>query len=152
MKSIFVSNRSYDRAAALAADLKGEAIPFEEWDQRLHEIDILISSTAAPHAIVTRENLAPVMHQRPQRPLFVIDLAVPRDVEAEVNDLEGVYLYDIDSLKAIAQQGIDVRRKEVVLCEQFIERHVCEFHAWLEAGRVGPPQALPENICTRPQS
>ncbi len=131
VKSLFVSNRSFDRAAALAAEMGGEAIHFDQWDSRFHDIDILISSTAAPHAIVTKAKLGPVMHQRPERPLFVIDLAVPRDVEASVNDLDGAYLYDIDSLQAIAQQGMEFRRREIGVCERLIERHVAEFDQWL---------------------
>lgn len=138
VKSIFVSNRSYDRAAALAAEMGGEAIHFDQWDQRFHDIDILVSSTSAPHAIVTKQKLSPVMHQRPSRPLFVIDLAVPRDAEPAVNDLDGVYLYDIDSLQAIATQGMETRKREIVLCEQMIERHVNEFTQWLE----GPPSPV----------
>jgi glutamyl-tRNA reductase len=138
VKSIFVSNRSYDRAAVLAAEMGGEAIHFDEWDRRFHDIDILISSTAAPHAIVTKSKLHPVMHQRPERPLFVIDLAVPRDVEPAVNDLDGVYLYDIDSLQAIAAHGMEIRRREIVLCEQMIERHVNEFTEWL----AGPAPSI----------
>lgn len=137
VKSIFVANRTYERAAALAAEMGGEAIRFEECERRFHEIDILISSTAAPHYIVTHAKLAPVMSQRPDRPLFVIDLAVPRDVEPSVNDLEGAYLYDIDSLQAIAKQGLEVRRKEVTHCEELIARHVGEFHHWLGAARPG---------------
>ena len=141
VKSIIVSNRSYDRAAALASEMGGKAVAFEEWDQVLSDTDILISSTAAPHAIVTREKLAPVMHGRPERPLFVIDLAVPRDVEPGVNDLDGVYLYDIDSLQAIAQQGIESRRREITVCETLIERHVSEFVQWL---------AMDPTTCTPP--
>lgn len=135
VKSIIVSNRSYDRAAALAAEMGGEAIHFDEWDRRFQEIDILISSTAAPHTIVTPAKLTPVMCRRQDRPLFVIDLAVPRDVEPAVNDLEGVYLYDIDSLHAIARQGLEIRRREVALCDGLIARHVAEFTEWLN----GPP-------------
>jgi len=135
VKSVFVANRTYDRAAALAAEMGGEAIRFEECDRRYHEIDILISSTSAPHAIVTYDKIAPVMSQRPGRPLFIIDLAVPRDVEPSVNDIEGTYLYDIDSLQAIARQGIEMRRQEVSRCEQLIARHVGEFHEWLGAKR-----------------
>ena len=116
----------------------------DEWDRRLQETDILISSTAAPHAVVTREKLAPVMHGRPARPLFVIDLAVPRDVEPEVNNLDGVYLYDIDSLQAIAQQGIETRRKEIVVCETLIGRHVTEFVQWLGADPAARPVSLRE--------
>lgn len=136
VKSIFVSNRSYDRAAALAAEMGGNAIHFGEWEGPLRDIDILIGSTAAPHPVLTREKLAPVMSQRKDRPLFVIDLAVPRDVEPSVNKLEGVYLYDIDSLQAIAQQSMEIRRKELSLCEQMIERHVNEFSSWLTNEKV----------------
>ena len=102
----------------MPAELGGEAVPFGEWEEPLHDIDILVGSTAAPHPVLTREKLEPVMKQRRNRPLFVIDLAVPRDVEPAVNALDGVYLYDIDSLQAIAEQSMEVRRKELSLCEQ----------------------------------
>ena len=131
VKTIFVANRTFDRAAALAAEMGGEAIRFEECEGRYGEIDILISSTAAPHYLVTKAKLAPVMHRRRGRPLFVIDLAVPRDVEPAVNDLDGAFLYDIDSLQTIARQGMEIRRKEVAHCEELLARHVEEFHGWL---------------------
>jgi len=140
-KSIFVTNRSFDRASALAAELHGEAIHFDQWHNRFSEIDILISSTAAPHALVTREKLAPVMRARRDRPLFVIDLAVPRDVEPAVNKLDGVYLYDIDSLRAIAEQSLASRRQELSLCEILIERHVAEFSEWLASSGAPIPNA-----------
>lgn len=142
VKSIIVSNRSYDRAASLAAEMGGEAIHFDMWERRFHETDILVSSTAAPHAVVTRAKLAPVMHTRPQRPLFVIDLAVPRDVEPDVNKLQGVYLYDIDSLQAIARRGLEVRKREMATCEDLIARHVSEFGAWLATPPTRPPLAF----------
>src|SRR4051812_26937736 len=106
VKAIFVANRSYDRAAALAGKMGGKAIHFEEWANDFPVVDILIGSTAAPHPVVTVEKLAPLMRNRPDRPLFCIDLAVPRDFEAAVNNLEGVYLYDIDSLQQIADQSM----------------------------------------------
>jgi len=143
VKSLFVSNRSYERAAKLAGEMGGEAIHFGEWEKPLLDIDILIGSTAAPHPVLTREKLGPVMKQRKSRPLFVIDLAVPRDVEPAVNDLDGVYLYDIDSLQAIAQQSMEIRRKELAVCEQMIERHVNEFSSWLTNERSRPAEAIP---------
>jgi glutamyl-tRNA reductase len=76
------------------------------------------------------------MHTRPARPLFCIDLAVPRDIEPAVNDLDGVYLYDIDSLQAIADHSMTVRRKELAICEQMIERHAVEFGEWLAVDPV----------------
>lgn len=135
-RSIFVANRSYERAAMLAKQMGGAAVHFDQWDRHFQEIDILIGSTAAPHAIVTRSNLEPVMEQRRNRPLFVIDLAVPRDVEAAVNDLEGVYLYDIDSLQAIADQSLEIRRKELHTCEHLIERHVGAFSEWMRSEKL----------------
>ena len=134
MQSIFVANRSYDRAAALALKMNGTAIHFDEWQRDFHDVDILIGSTAAPHHVLTAAQLAPIMHTRPDRPLFCIDLAVPRDIEAAVNDLEGVYLYDIDSLQAIAQHSMNSRRSELAVCEGMIERHVIEFSEWLAGG------------------
>jgi glutamyl-tRNA reductase len=87
------------------------------------------------------EKLAPLMRTRRDRPLFCIDLAVPRDFEPAVNNLDGVYLYDIDSLQQIADQSMAVRRQEIVLCEEMIGRHVLEFSEWLVAP-PGPPAAL----------
>jgi glutamyl-tRNA reductase len=142
VKSIFVANRTYDRAAALAAQMGGEAIRFEDCEKRYHEIDILISSTAAPHVIVTQAKLVPVMSQRGGRPLFVIDLAVPRDVEPAVNDLDEVFLYDIDSLQGIAHQGMEARRNEISHCQEHIDAHVGAFEEWLKAA-PHPPHIPP---------
>jgi glutamyl-tRNA reductase len=138
VRSIFVANRSYDRALNLASQFGGRAVHFDQWQNEFGDIDILISSTAAPHAIMTREKLEPVMSERRGRPLFVIDLAVPRDVDPAVNDLEGIYLYDIDSLEAITQQSVEVRRGELAACEAMIEKHVTAFSEWLSASRSQP--------------
>jgi glutamyl-tRNA reductase len=137
-RGIFVANRSHERAVALTAALGGQARRFEEWGRDFDEIDILISSTAAPHAVVTREKLAPLMQRRRDRSLFIIDLAVPRDVEPAVNGLEGVYLYDIDSLQTIARQSLEFRRQEMASCEGIVEKHVAEFAAWLAGEHAGP--------------
>ena len=138
VKSIFVANRSYERAAALAETMGGRAIHFDDWSREFHDVDILIGSTAAPHHVLTKEKLAPMMRSRPDRPLFCIDLAVPRDFEPAVNDLDSVYLYDIDSLQRIADDSLAVRRQELVICEEMIERHVGEFLEWLAGGSRGP--------------
>jgi len=131
LKSISVANRSPERAVELAASIGGRAVPFENWHHDILDIDILIGSTSAPLPIVTREKIQPLMKQRKDRPLFIIDLAVPRDVEAAVNAIEGVYLYDIDSLQAIASQSLEIRKREIGVCEQMIERHVADFSNWL---------------------
>jgi glutamyl-tRNA reductase len=143
VKAIFVANRSFERAAALAEKMGGKALHFEDWQGDFHDIDILIGSTAAPHHVVTVERLAPLMKTRRDRPLFCIDLAVPRDFEPAVNDLEGVYLYDIDSLQQLADDSMAVRRQEIAACEQIIAGHVTEFSEWLAAGPRHPGAPIP---------
>jgi len=145
---LFVSNRSFERAQVLAEETHGEAISFEQWHERFEDIDILISSTAAPHMIVTPEKLGQAMRRRGNRPLFVIDLAVPRDVDPAVNELDGVYLYDIDALQEIAARSIEIRRQELAECERLIERHVGEFSGWLASGGRGSAAML--RLSTQP--
>jgi glutamyl-tRNA reductase len=132
VRTVIVSNRTFERAAKLAEEIGGLAIHFDHWQNAFADVDILICSTAAPGTILTREKLAPLMKSRGGRPLFVIDLAVPRDVEPSVNDMEGVFLYDIDSLEEIVRQSLDVRRSEVARCEQMISTQVGSFINWLQ--------------------
>jgi glutamyl-tRNA reductase len=132
VQTVFVANRSYERAVSLAAKMDGRALHFDEWQTNFRDVDILIGSTAAPHHVLTAEQLAPIMRMRADRPLFCIDLAVPRDIDPAVNAIDGVYLYDIDSLQAIADHSMHIRRQELAICEEMIERHVAEFMATLE--------------------
>jgi glutamyl-tRNA reductase len=131
VKTVIVSNRTFDRAAQLAEEIGGMAIHFDHWQNEFPDVDILISSTAAPHPIITRERLEPMMRQRSGRPLFIIDLAVPRDVDPGVNRLDGVFLYDIDSLQDIASRSLAVRQSEIEHCERIIDTHVTDFVGWL---------------------
>jgi glutamyl-tRNA reductase len=131
VRTVIVANRTFDRAAALADEIGGLAVHFDHWHTAFDEVDILICSTAAPHPIVTREKLEAIMQSHHERPLFIIDLAVPRDVHPSVNDLENVYLYDIDSLEQIARQSIEVRQGEITRCEKMIDRHVRDFLLWM---------------------
>ena len=153
---IFVSNRSFERALVLAEETRGEAIGFEQWHERFDDIDILISSTSAPHMIVTPEKLGHAMRKRGNRPVFVIDLAVPRDVDPAVNNLDGVYLYDLDALRDIAAQSMSVRLRELTECERLIERHVGEFSGWLANGGAGGAAAMlaqnPDGVRAAPAS
>jgi len=123
-QSIIVSNRSYDRAQALARELNGRAIHFDEWSEEFKKIDIVISSTAAPHYILDRVKLEPLMKLRKNQPLLLIDIAVPRDIEPEVNFLENVYLYNIDDLQTIADDYLKQRREEIARCETIIRDKV----------------------------
>jgi len=144
VRSIFVANRSHERAVTLAQTMGGQAVRFEQWHDEFSEVDILIGSTAAPHFVLTRTQLEPLMARRRQRPLFCIDLAVPRDIDPEVNHLDDVYLYDIDSLQAIADQSLEERRGELVVCEALIQKHVQDFRAWIDAEAKRANQGLPE--------
>ncbi len=133
-RSIIVSNRSYERALALANELGGRAVQFDDWSQEFEKIDIVISSTAAPHYILDRAKLGPLMKLRKNRPLLLIDIAVPRDIEPEVNLLENVYLYNIDDLQAIADDYLKQRKEEITRCEAIIAEKA---RALLEGRRPG---------------
>jgi glutamyl-tRNA reductase len=119
-RSIIVSNRSYDRALGLAAELGGRAVLFEDWAKEFPKVDIAISSTAAPHHILDRAKLEPLMKLRRNRPLLLIDIAVPRDVDPEVNFMENVFLYNIDDLQTIADDYLKQRKEEIARCEEII--------------------------------
>jgi glutamyl-tRNA reductase len=136
VRDLRVSNRSIERAEALAAQVGGRPVAMESWETHCREVDILVSSTASPTPIVTRENLAPLLHDRVNRPLFIIDIAVPRDVAPDVNEMEGVFLYDIDSLQSIAQKSLAQRRQQIAAGEEIIASHVDEFSGWFTSARA----------------
>jgi glutamyl-tRNA reductase len=119
-KSIIVSNRSHDRAVELASALGGRAVAFDDWAREFPRIDIVISSTSAPHYILDRAKLEPLMKVRKNQPLLLIDIAVPRDIDPEVNFMDSVYLYNIDDLQAIANDYLKQRQEEIAHCERII--------------------------------
>jgi glutamyl-tRNA reductase len=131
VRTVIVANRTFDRAAALADQIGGLAVHFDHWHTAFDDVDILICSTSAPHPIVTKEKLESSLRTHRERPLFIIDLAVPRDVDPTVNELDNVYLYDIDSLENIARQSIGIRQAELARCESLIERHAGDFIKWM---------------------
>ncbi|HEX4640319.1 MAG TPA: glutamyl-tRNA reductase [Chthoniobacterales bacterium] len=147
VSDIRVSNRSFERGQNLAELVHGRAISFDNWVEQCREIDILISSTSAEEPLVTPELLAPMLRGRADRPLFIIDIAVPRDVAPEVNDLEGVYLYDIDSLQSIAEQSLALRRQQISAAEKIIAEHVADFAARF-GGRTSAPPSLSARALT----
>jgi glutamyl-tRNA reductase len=134
--SIIVSNRSYDRAVALAAELGGSAVHFEEWNSAFEQVDIVISSTAAPHYVLDSTRLGPLMKLRRNRPLLLVDIAVPRDIDPEVNLLDNVFLYNIDDLHAIADDYLRQRREEISRCERIIREKA---RALLSPATAHPP-------------
>jgi glutamyl-tRNA reductase len=120
-KSIFVTNRSLDRAQELANEMGGTAIPFDEWQSVMERVDVVISSTGAPHAIVQRADVEKIRRARKYRPLFFIDIAVPRDIDPAVGEIEEVYLYDIDTLEQLAEEARGRRQLQIEQCERIIE-------------------------------
>ena len=129
-----VSNRSPERAEALARAVTGRAIPFQSWLQQCSEIDFLITSTSSEAPLLSQEKLGPMLRERIDRPLFIIDIAVPRDVAPDVNALDGVYLYDIDSLQSIAEQSLATRRAQIAAAEEIISQHVTDFNEMIAGG------------------
>ena len=127
-----VSNRSPQRAEDLARALDGIAVPFALWLDQCREIDILISSTSSAAQLLTPALIAPILRERADRPLFVIDIAVPRNVAPALNDIDGVYLYDIDSLQSIADERMEMRRRQFTAAEEIIAQHVARF--WEQIG------------------
>jgi glutamyl-tRNA reductase len=130
-KQISISNRSFERAQALATAISGQAIHFANWPKEIGEVDILVSSTAAPHAIITLDKL-PFLPVRRHRPLLMIDLAMPRDIDPAFHNLDSVYLCDLDSLQGVAERTLSIRKQESEKCHQLIEHHVKDFQRWIE--------------------
>jgi glutamyl-tRNA reductase len=123
---LLVTNRTLANAETLASALGGKAVPFEDWAEAFAQVDIVISSTSAPHYILDRARLEPLMKQRHHRDLLLIDIAVPRNIDPEVNYLENVFLYNIDDLQAIANDYMRARQQEVNRCEVIIQQKIDE--------------------------
>ncbi len=135
---IVVASRNFERALELANKFGAEPIRFDEWLRALRTSDIVISSTSAPHPIVRFEEVKMIMQERRNQPLFLIDIAVPRDIEAEVQTLEDVYLYDIDDLESVIQSNVRERKRETRKCDILIEREITQFQSWLEQLEMKP--------------
>jgi glutamyl-tRNA reductase len=136
--SIFVANRTHDRAITLAGKFNGEAIRFEELYNTADRADIVITSTGAPHAIFRREHGELFLSRRKNRPMFFIDIAVPRDVDPEMNKLDGIFVYDIDDLQQAVASHVADRKKEAERAEKMVEEEVERFHARLQTLDVVP--------------
>ena len=136
--SIFVANRTHERAVTLAGKFKGEAIRFEELYDTADRADIVITSTGAPHAIFRREHGERFMARRKNRPMFFIDIAVPRDVDPGMNKVDGIFVYDIDDLQQAVASHVADRKKEAERAEKMVEDEVERFHARLQTLDVVP--------------
>lgn len=136
--NIFVANRTFERGVELAGRFKGTAVRFEEIPASLEAVDIIISSTGSADFIVRTEHVKGVMRTRRNRPLFFIDIAVPRDIDPDINKLNNTYVYDIDDLKGVIDDNIEDRNREAIKGERIVDEAVIRFRQWYESLKVVP--------------
>jgi glutamyl-tRNA reductase len=138
VRTAIVANRTYERARELAERLGGEAIHWEDFASALPEVDIVICSTAAPHPVLTLDRLRAALPHGPRKPLCIIDIAIPRDVEPAVGDQPNVFLYNIDDLQGIVDANLGRRRAELPAAEQIVLRGVDDYWSWYSGLAVVP--------------
>ncbi|UCF85515.1 MAG: glutamyl-tRNA reductase [Desulfobacteraceae bacterium] len=138
VSKVVVANRTFDRAVQVAELFNATPVSFDEIDSQLLDVDIVVTSTTAPDYIITRDRVKKSLKKRRNRPLFFIDIAVPRDVQPEVNNLENVYVYDIDDLKGVIELNMAQRQNEAVKAERIVQEEVVKFEKWLKTLAVVP--------------
>jgi glutamyl-tRNA reductase len=131
-KTVLVANRSVERAEKLAAEFGGRAVRIEDSAAALSEADILVSSTGSPDIVLRREDVAAILPARRNRPLILVDIAVPRDIDPAVAQLPNVFLYDIDDLEAVVRENTRNREQELAVCQRIISEHAAELMARFE--------------------
>jgi glutamyl-tRNA reductase len=136
VEAVFVANRRYDRAIGLAERFGGRAVRFEELPDQMAEADIVAASTSSPHHVIERDALAEVMAAREERPLLLIDLAVPRDIHPDCRELAGVTLHDMDDLQALVERNVSGREAESRRAETVLRAELVRFGRWLETQDV----------------
>ncbi len=130
-RPMIISSRHSDRAMELAQELGGEAVGYESYEKRIKEADIFIASTLAPQVLIDQSQVRSWMKARRERPLFLIDIAVPRNIEASAAKLDNVYLYNIDDLQAIADKNLALREKELHVCSRLVKNQTQYFMDWV---------------------
>lgn len=138
VKKIIVANRTFANAVCLAQRFDGHAVKFEELETFLHDVDIIISSTGATGHVLTKAQVKKAMAQRKNRPLFCIDIAVPRDLDPGINQINNAYLYDIDDLQNLVNDNLEERSREAIKGERLVEEAVVKFRWWLDSLAVVP--------------
>ncbi|MFC1814632.1 glutamyl-tRNA reductase [Thermodesulfobacteriota bacterium] len=137
-KDIFVANRTFERAVELAEQFNGKPLRFEEISHYLKVVDIIISSTGSTEFIITPRHIKGIMRSRRNLPLFFIDIAVPRDIDPDINRLPNIYVYDIDDLKGVIEENIEDRNREAIKAERIIDEAVIRFRKWYQSLGVVP--------------
>lgn len=135
---VMVTNRTFDRAVEMAQIFDGAAVQFEQLDDHIDRADIVISSTGAPHFVITRPQAEQIIRKRKNKPVFFIDIAVPRDIDPAVNEIDNVFLYDIDDLQQTVDDNLRERMDEASRAEEIIDREVVSFCDREQARQLGP--------------
>ncbi len=135
---VYVANRTFERGVSLASRYNGTAIRFEEIGEYLKQVDIIISSTGARQYVIQQPMVKKIMRERRNRPIFFIDIAVPRDIDPQINKLNNMYVYDIDDLKGVIDENIEDRQREAVKAERIIDEAVIQFAQWYQSLGVVP--------------
>jgi glutamyl-tRNA reductase len=136
--NLHILNRSEERARALADTCGGRAIPYERLSTELADADVVIASTASPKFILTPDLMKSVVRTRRHRPLFIIDIAVPRDVDPRVGNMDNVFVYDVDDLQQVAEENLAVRAREAAQAERIVEEELDAFQAWRRSLELAP--------------
>jgi glutamyl-tRNA reductase len=137
-KRIFVTNRTWERALEMAENFKGQAIEYGRFTSVLPEVDIVIASSGAPHYILHPDEMRRVMAARKNKPMFLIDIAVPRNIDPAVNDVEGVILYDVDDLESVVNENIKERSRQADQAEVIVRDEVSRMLSRLKIEEVTP--------------
>ncbi|HQB39933.1 MAG TPA: glutamyl-tRNA reductase, partial [Deltaproteobacteria bacterium] len=135
---IMVANRTFERAERLAEEFCGQAVPFERLFEHLHQADIVLSSTGAEQAFIGPAEVEAAVRRRRYSPMFFIDIAVPRDIDPRVNDLENAYLFTLDDLQEVVQSNIAQRNVEADKAVEIVDMEVARFYRWLSSLDVTP--------------
>ena len=138
VSKLLVANRTLEHAMELAARLQGQGVPLAELPTYLHKADIIVSSTGSPEVVISKADVQTALKRRRNRPMFFIDIAVPRDIDSAVNELDSVYLYDIDDLQHVVEENRKGREREAALAETIIAREVEELLKWFDEQQVVP--------------
>lgn len=138
VSDVIITNRNFDRAVDMAKIFDGRAVEFDKLVDGMADADIVISSTGAPHSIIDKNTMRSVMAKRRHRPIFLIDIAVPRDIEADTNDVDNVYLYDIDDLQSVVESNLAERSREAKEAEKIIKAEIQSFISWQSSLEVVP--------------
>jgi glutamyl-tRNA reductase len=138
VRGVIVTNRTFERAERLADELQGRAVRFEDMFDYLHQADIVLSSTGAPHIIIGPKDVEEVIRRRRMKPMFFIDIAVPRDIDPRVNDVENVYLYTVDDLQEVVAANLQQRGEEAKKAEEIVEQEIGQFFKWLSSLDITP--------------